>query len=215
MAKKASTKSAGSEAKAPPIRFTATLKKPKPADSGKPDRSGWSFLILSKAASAKLPSRGMVSVRGLLNRAPFEATLQPDGGGGHWLKVERKLREAAGAEIGSTVTVEITPVAPGEEPEPVVPPDLRRALTAAPGPAGAEARAAWKDITPAARRDWIQWITSGKRAETRVLRIEKACDMLASGKRRPCCFDRSGMYDKSLSCPIADDEAGAARPPRS
>lgn len=215
MARKASTKSAGSEAKAPPIRFTATLKKPKPADSGKPDRSGWSFLVLSKAASAKLPSRGMVSVWGLLNHAPFEATLQPDGGGGHWLKVERKLREAAGATFGETVSVELSPVAPGEEPEPVVPPDLRRVLADAQGPEGAEARAAWKDITPAARRDWIQWITSTKRAETRVLRIEKACDMLASGKRRPCCFDRSGMYDKSLSCPIADDEAGAARPPRS
>lgn len=208
MAKKASTRKASGLGKAAPIRFTARLKKPKATPGGKPDSSGWSFLTLPNAASAKLPSRGMVSVRGVLNHAPFEATLQPDGGGGHWLKVERELREAAGADVGSTVTVEITPVAPGEEPEPVVPPDLRRALTAAPGPAGAEARAAWKDITPAARRDWIQWITSGKRAETRVLRIEKACDMLASGKRRPCCFDRSGMYDKSLSCPVAEDEMG-------
>ncbi len=215
MAKKASTKSAGSEAKAPPIRFTATLKKPKVPDGDKPDPTSWSFLVLSQAASAKLPSRGMVSVRGLLNHASFEATLQPDGGGGHWLKVERKLREAAGVTFGDTVSVELAPVAPGEEPEPVLPPDLRRALSSAPGPAGAEARAAWKDITPAARRDWIQWITSPKRAETRVLRIEKACDMLAGGKRRPCCFDRSGMYDKSLSCPVADDDAGAARPSRS
>ncbi|QYK48500.1 MAG: DUF1905 domain-containing protein [Phycisphaeraceae bacterium] len=190
----------------PSIRFTATLHKPKATAGAKPDRSGWSFLTLPKAASTKLPSRGMVSVRGVLNQAPFEATLQPDGGGGHWLKVERKLREAAGIEIGSTVTVEITPVAPGEEPEPVVPPDLRRALVAAAGPDGATARAAWKSITPAARRDWIQWITSGKRAETRALRIGKACDMLASGKRRPCCFDRSGMYDKSLTCPVADDD---------
>ena len=33
-----------------------------------------------------------------------------------------------------------------------------------------------------ARRDWIQWVTSGKRAETRTIRIEKTCDMLASGK---------------------------------
>jgi hypothetical protein len=30
-------------------------------------------------------------------------------------------------------------------------------------------------------------------------------NLLAKGKRRPCCFDRSGIYDKSLSCPIADD----------
>ena len=38
----------------------------------------------------------------------------------------------------------------------------------------------------------------------RVKRIETACDMLAKGKRRPCCFDRSGMYGKSMGCPVAD-----------
>jgi uncharacterized protein YdeI (YjbR/CyaY-like superfamily) len=83
-----------------------------------------------------------------------------------------------------------------------VPSDLQTALDAAP----ATARQAWAAITPRARRDWIHWITSGKRAETRVVRITKACDMLAKGKRRPCCFDRSGMYDKSLSCPEVDDD---------
>lgn len=68
-----------------------------------------------------------------------------------------------------------------------------------------KAREVWSDITTIARRDWIQWIVSPKKAETRVKRIETACDMLAKGKRRPCCFDRSGMYDKSLSCLVAKD----------
>ncbi len=140
----------------------------------------------------------MVSVEGTFNGYPFQTTPQPDGNGGHWLKVERKLREVAGAVVGETVTVEIEPMA--EEPEPKVPADLKKALAASP-----KAKAVWSDITPLARRDWIQWITSGKRAQTRTLRIEKGCDMLANGKRRPCCFDRTGMYDKSLSCPVAED----------
>jgi hypothetical protein len=38
-----------------------------------------------------------------------------------------------------------------------------------------------------------------------VKRIASGCDMLAKGKRRPCCFDRSGMYAKSMSCPVADE----------
>jgi hypothetical protein len=177
------------------IRFTATLSRP--ADTAKP--VSWTFLRLPKEASAKLPSRSMTSVEGTLNGSPFQATLDPDGGGGHWLKVDRKLREAAGAQPGDVVTLEIAPVA--QEPEPKVPPDFRKALAAA----STKAREVWSDITPVARRDWIHWITSGKRAETRALRISKACDMLAKGKRRPCCFDRSGMYDKSLSCPVADD----------
>jgi hypothetical protein len=32
-------------------------------------------------------------------------------------------------------------------------------------------------------------------------RIKNACSMLAAGKRRVCCFDRSGFYSKSLSAP--------------
>jgi hypothetical protein len=61
----------------------------------------------------------------------------------------------------------------------------------------------WSDITPIARRDWIHWITSAKRPETRARRIDNACAMLAAGKRRVCCFDRSGIYSKSLGSPRA------------
>jgi hypothetical protein len=61
----------------------------------------------------------------------------------------------------------------------------------------------WSGITPIARRDWIHWITSAKQPETRARRIKNACSMLAGGKRRPCCFDRSGFYDKRLSAPKA------------
>jgi bacteriocin resistance YdeI/OmpD-like protein/uncharacterized protein DUF1905 len=158
----------------------------------------WSFLTLPGEASDKLPSRGMVSVEGTLNGFPLKVTLEPDGRGGHWFKVDRKVVQGAGAAAGDIVQIQITPVT--AEPEPAVPSDLREALASAP-----QARKVWSDITPVARRDWIHWITSGKRQETRALRIDKACDMLAKGKRRPCCFDRSGLYSKSLNCPVADE----------
>ncbi|MFO0838773.1 MAG: YdeI/OmpD-associated family protein [Phycisphaerae bacterium] len=180
-------------------------------DSRHGDATTWLFLKLPKDASARLPSRGQVSVEGTLNGVSFQTALDPDGQGGHWLKVDQELRDAAGGtaralEAGDVVTLDILPAT--EEPEPTLPPDLRKALAEAPpGRAGKPgAREAWADITPAARRDFIHWITSPKRPETRVKRIATACDMLAKGKRRPCCFDRSGMYDKSLSCPVADDE---------
>jgi len=150
----------------------------------------------------------MTTAEGLINGHPFRATLEPDGQGGHWLKVARELREAAGTEAGDDISLEIAPVA--EEPEPKVPADLRKALAAA----HPKARAVWSDITPVARRDWIQWIESAKREETRLKRIENSCDMLAKGKRRPCCFDRSGMYSKSLSCPVAEETSSEARQTR-
>ena len=200
-AKVASTGALGDSKATSKIRFRATLLRPKATAKA----VSWTFLILPKEASAKLPSRGMKSVEGTFNGLAFRATLEPDGKGGHWLKVDRKLREAAGAEAGDAVSLEIAPVA--EEPEPRVPADLRKALAAA----HPKARAVWSDITPAARRDWIQWIESAKREETRFKRIESACDMLTKGKRRPCCFDRSGMYAKSLSCPVADDTSSDTR----
>ena len=174
------------------IRFKATLLRP-----AKPEKGGtWSFLVLPKTASGKLPTRSMTSVEGTLNGQAFAATLEPDGQGSHWLKVPRALRDEAGAQPGDEVTLEIRPAE--TEPEPEVPADLRKALSAAP-----DAEAVWDDITPVARRDWIHWITSGKREETRVRRIEVACDKLAGGQRRACCFDRSGMYSNSLSAPQA------------
>lgn len=175
------------------IRFKAKLRRP--AESAKGDF--WAFLTLPKNASAKLPSRSMTAIEGTINDVPFEAVLEPDGQKGHWLKVERKLSEAAGADAGDLVSLEIAPAA--EEPEPTVPSDLQTALaTAEP-----KAREVWEDITPITRRDWIQWITTAKQAETRTRRIKNTCSMLAAGKRRVCCFDRSGFYSKSLSAPKA------------
>ena len=64
-----------------------------------------------------------------------------------------------------------------------VPADLRKALTSDP-----QALTAWEDITPLARNEWICWIESAKKAETRSRRIEWGCSSLKDGKRRPCCW---------------------------
>ena len=65
----------------------------------------------------------------------------------------------------------------------IVPTDLRKALAVAP-----IAKGKWGDLTPIARRDFIMWIDGAKQAATRARRIERTCEMLEEGKRRPCCF---------------------------
>jgi hypothetical protein len=184
------------------IRFKAKLLQPAATAKG----GTWTFLILPRNASAKLPTRGMTTVKGKLNGHPLRAALEPDGQRSHWLKVSRKLREAAGADVGDTVTLELELMATAEALEARVPADLRKAFAIAP-----KARAVWSDITPTARRDWIHWITSAKRPETRTRRIGNACEMLAAGKRRVCCFDRSGVYSKGFSSPKVADGRGSAR----
>jgi uncharacterized protein YdeI (YjbR/CyaY-like superfamily) len=64
-----------------------------------------------------------------------------------------------------------------------LPSDLQKALIST-----SKARAVWKDITPLARNEWICWVISGKKAETRDIRIKKALSKMAGGMRRPCCW---------------------------
>jgi hypothetical protein len=172
------------------VSFKAKLLRPAAPAKG----CSWTFVVLPRNASAKLPTRGPTAVDGTINGHPFRATLEPDGQRSHWLKVTRKMQEAAGAEAGDVVTLELKSA--GQELEPRVPADLRKALAAAP-----KARALWSGITPAARRDWIRWIMSAKRAETRARRIKNASAMLTAGKRRVCCFDRSGIYSGAFGSP--------------
>ena len=46
----------------------------------------------------------------------------------------------------------------------------------------------WREITPLARNEWICWVISGKKEETRGIRIEKAISKMKGGMRRPCCW---------------------------
>ena len=176
------------------LTFKTQLRRPANEDKD----GSWSFLVLPKTASDLLPRRGRTSVEGTINGFSFKATLDPDGQLSHWLKVSADLREAAGVTVGEVVTVQMSPVE--AEPEPLLPDDLRKALAASPA-----ALAGWRETTTIARIDWIHWLDSAKQARTRESRVQSACEMLSSGKKRVCCFDQSGFYSKSLSAPRAAD----------
>jgi uncharacterized protein YdeI (YjbR/CyaY-like superfamily) len=64
-----------------------------------------------------------------------------------------------------------------------LPEDLRKAISSS-----QEVFIAWEGITPLARNEWICWITSAKKLETRTHRIERMQDELKEGKHRPCCW---------------------------
>ena len=174
------------------FRFKAKLLRPAALGGEAP----WAFVVLPKDVSVLLPRRGRTTVDGRLNSHDFCKTLEPDGQLSHWLRIDQALLEAADVQVGDEVELALAPVA--QEPEPEVPDDLLVALAAAPG-----ASEVWRDTTTIARLDWVHWIVSAKQAKTRAQRIANACDMLASGKRRVCCFDPSGFYSKALSAPKA------------
>src|SRR5258706_9567939 len=103
----------------------------------------WTILWLPESASVKLPSRGMLMVKGTINGVPFKTLLEPDGkyGAGlkpsHWFRRDEKLLDEAHASAGDTVQVSLEPTKEWIEPE--IPVDLKKALSFSP-----KAEALWK-----------------------------------------------------------------------
>jgi uncharacterized protein YdeI (YjbR/CyaY-like superfamily) len=64
-----------------------------------------------------------------------------------------------------------------------LPADLREILRS-----DSKALAAWEDITPLARNEWICWTISVKKPETRKEHVKRVQTQLKEGKRRPCCW---------------------------
>jgi len=76
-----------------------------------------------------------------------------------------------------------------------MPPDLRKALAS-----DRAALAAWEDITPLARNEWICWTTFVKKEETRKDHVKRVVSELKEGMRRPCCWvGCMHRTDKSIS----------------
>lgn len=64
-----------------------------------------------------------------------------------------------------------------------LPADLRKALSG-----DANALAAWEDITPLARNEWICWTIAPKTPEKRKEHVDRVISELKEGMRRPCCW---------------------------
>ncbi|MGN6373976.1 MAG: YdeI/OmpD-associated family protein [Sphingomonas sp.] len=46
----------------------------------------------------------------------------------------------------------------------------------------------WEDLTPLGRNEFICWVEDAKKEATRRRRIERTCEELLEGKKRPCCW---------------------------
>jgi hypothetical protein len=76
-----------------------------------------------------------------------------------------------------------------------VPTDLRKALSF-----DANALTKWNDLTSLARNEWICWIISVKKNETRKDHVKRTISELKEGMRRPCCWIGCiHRTDKSIS----------------
>jgi uncharacterized protein YdeI (YjbR/CyaY-like superfamily) len=49
-------------------------------------------------------------------------------------------------------------------------------------------RSKWDGLTELGRNEWICWMTSPKKAETRANHLARLQEEVLAGKRRPCCW---------------------------
>jgi len=147
---------------------------------------GWTIVLLPQDASAQLPSRGQVMVKGTLNGQDFQTALEPDGRGSHWFKLDTHY------PTDKTVELAIEPTKDWTEPD--VPADIQKALDA-----DKKAHDTWASVTPMARREWIRWIRATNNPDTRQKHIEVACSKLSKGMRRPCCFNTRMCTEPAVS----------------
>jgi len=98
-------------------------------------------------------------------------TIVPAGGGKYRMQINTAQRKAAGVDWGDAVSIELR-FDPASRVVPV-PADLRAALAKHP-----KARKGFDEMPPGHRRQFLMWVASGKRPETRQKHLDRAIDHL-------------------------------------
>ena len=116
-----------------------------------------------------------VPVRARVNGIEYRTTIVRMGG--EWvIPVRREIRERAGVDLGDRVTVELERDGAPREVE--VPAELAELLDD-------DLHAFFESLSFTHRREYVEWITSAKREETRRRRLEKAVEMLRERVKTP------------------------------
>lgn len=126
---------------------------------------------IGRALERESGKKRHIPVVAMVNGKSARITLVPAGGGRYRLHLNTALREAARADAGDVVSVELG-IDRGSRSLPV-PRDLSAGLKRHP-----KAWRAFQDLAPGHRRHFIQWFDSAKSPAARERRLERAVDAL-------------------------------------
>jgi uncharacterized protein YdeI (YjbR/CyaY-like superfamily) len=100
------------------------------------------------------------------------------GTGCHIIIVRKDIRHAIGKAAGEYITVELE--RDTEERTVSVPPDLQDALSS-----HSKAKKSFDTLSYTNRKEYVAWITSARREETRVKRVLETIRKLSAGMKNP------------------------------
>ena len=136
----------------------------------------WARIFVPFDVQHVFGAKSRVAVKGTLNGFPFRSSLFPDGDGRHYLYINRGLREGANAKPGELVRVELEIDTIPRKVE--IPEDLMIILAQNP-----VADARFDKMDPSHKKEYVDWIESAKKPETRSNRVEQAIPLILAGKR--------------------------------
>lgn len=143
----------------------------------RPEGTGtWTYLNVPFRAEEAFGSKAQVKVKGTVNGVPYRGSIMPHGDGSHYMVVKQELREAAGVTAGDSVAV--TMELDTDKREVDVPQDLQAELET-----DEAAARTFDGLSYSHRKEYVTWIESAKKPETRTKRIARAVEMLAEGKK--------------------------------
>jgi hypothetical protein len=119
-----------------------------------------------------------VKVKATIAGFPYRGSLVRMGTEDHILIVIKEIRKKAGVTFGDEIEVVVE-----EDTEPrvvTIPDDVKQALADHP-----EANGFFDKLSYSGRKEYMFWIESAKRAQTRENRIAKMIDLLRQGKKSP------------------------------
>jgi Bacteriocin-protection, YdeI or OmpD-Associated/Domain of unknown function (DUF1905) len=139
-------------------------------------KGAWCFLAAPFDVLRTFGTRARVPVRGAINGFAFRSSFTPMNGK-HLLCINKEMQRGAGVKPGDTAHFIIERDAAPRSVE--IPPVMKQALAANPG-----ARAIFDKLSYTHKQEYVEWITSAKKDETRAARIAKLVPMLLEKQRK-------------------------------
>jgi hypothetical protein len=122
--------------------------------------------------------KGHVKVKATFDGYPYRGLLVNMGTGGHIIGVRKDIRAAINKQVGDMV--EVTLALDNEERVIDVPDDLLRALNKT-----KKAQTFFETLSFTNKKEYVIWITSAKKTETREKRIQETIEKLMKGRKNP------------------------------
>jgi hypothetical protein len=135
----------------------------------------WTYVPVPVEVAERLGGKARIPVAAEVNGIAFTGSVMSGPQDSRYLVVNQAVRDQAGVTAGDTVSVKVKP---DTAPRVVdVPEDLAEALAEAPA-----AQQTFDGFSYSRRKEYVTWIESAKRPETRTRRVGQAVEMLAEGR---------------------------------